>query len=286
MSYWDEFRAHGRALAAATLGLATGVTIAISTASLFAPALLKAFGWSRADYALLGTLSLVTVLLYPLVGLLSDRVGVKRTATIGIMALPFTYFAASVQRGDIRVYFLIYSLQIAFGTTTAALVYSRIVATRFRAARGLALAITASGGAVLLAFGGPALGQLIDTRGWKSGFEVLAIVSAVCGALTWLLLPNDRPEKKPAGSSVARAPYRTILRNPIFWTIGLSLWLCYMPHILFASQFKLMLLEKGLSSSSASWLVSMFGLSVLVGRFVCGALLALALAAFILSATL
>lgn len=274
--YLGEFRANWRLLAAATVGLATGTALNIFTVALFAPALIAEFGWSKATFALHGTLALPFVLLGPVIGWCTDRWGVKRVATVGIISLPLTQIAASFMTGSIAFYFALSFLQLMLGGTTTAMVYSRIVALNFRGARGLALAVVASGTALLAALSSPVLGGIIDAYGWRTGYRCLAAFAAVMGIIVLLLMPRDAPiphAQEKEGVPVKKAglaPYLAVIRSRPFLFITAGLCLCNMPHVLMTSQFKVMLLDRGLDSPSASWVISLYSIGVIVGRFVCG----------------
>lgn len=72
--YFQELRQNRRALIAASAGMGAGFLLNHYVANLFAPRLLEEFGWSRSDFARIGALSFVTVLIVPIVGRLTDLV--------------------------------------------------------------------------------------------------------------------------------------------------------------------------------------------------------------------
>ncbi len=278
--YLGEFRANWRLLAGGTLGLATGTALNIFSVALFAPSLIAEFGWSKAVFALHGTLALPFIFLAPVIGWFVDRYGVKRVAMVGIIGLPFTQIAASFMTGSIYVYFALSFFQLMLGGTTTAMVYSRIVALNFRSARGLALAVVASGTALLAALSSPVLGGIIDAYGWRFGYRCLAAFAATAGLIVLLLMPNDRPVAHPVIAEDGSPPpvpakagmrdYMEVVRSRAFFFITAGLCLCNMPHALMTSNFKVMLLDRGLDSPSASWVFSLYSVGVVVGRFICG----------------
>ncbi|MGS7457668.1 MFS transporter, partial [Mycobacterium tuberculosis] len=79
----SEIAAAWRPLLAATLGMGTGMSIIGTVTSAVAPSLVSDAGWSKADFALVGTLGLLTALAMPFIGRLADVLGVKLTALIG-----------------------------------------------------------------------------------------------------------------------------------------------------------------------------------------------------------
>ncbi|MFV8819360.1 MFS transporter [Haliea sp. E17] len=274
-SYWSEFRRGWRPLAAATVGLSAGMSLNAYVTSIFGPYLLEAFAWSKAAFALMGTLSLVTIILIPVVGRLTDLFGVRVIALPGIIGYPVSLVLLSMLQGDIRVFYALILLQTIFciGTTTA--VYCRLVAQAFNRSRGLALAICACGPAVVGALASPALTSFNEAFGWRAGYQVLAVFSALLGIVTLLLLPRTNREAMlvQRRERNARKDYATILRHPAFWALLTGAFLCSMPHALAYSQIKLMLQEHGVTPMQAGYMVSVFAGGVLLGRFGAGAAL-------------
>src|SRR5438067_6684701 len=112
MGYLGEFRANWRVLSAVSLGLAVGYTLNNYLTNIFSPHLIKAFGWAKSDFALLGLAVLVAVLVQPAAGRLTDAVGVRRMATVGVICSPLMYIAYSRMTGDFALFFLLYITQI------------------------------------------------------------------------------------------------------------------------------------------------------------------------------
>lgn len=246
--------------------------------SLFAPHMIAEFGWSRALFALQGSLSVAMFLIVPLIGRLTDVLGARRIALFGVIAMPLAHIAFSLQTGNIALFFALSIAKMVIAATTASLVYCRFVALSFTAARGLALAICASAPALLMTVGAPLLGGLIEVRGWRAGYQALAALSLTIGLLAVLILPRDRTanggrQSEDAGNPAdrdAKKDYRTIFAIRAFWIIFIGMFLCNMPTIIVASQFGLMLSEQGVPLSTVPQLVSLYAASVIVGRFACG----------------
>lgn len=271
MGYLQEFRTHWRALLGSTLGHGAGLAVSAYIIGTFAPPLMQEFGWSKSDFALLGTATLLTLVCLPLIGRITDLFGVRRVALVGVLYLPLSYWMLSRFDGELRVFIALTLTQVLFGTTTTSTVYSRLVAAGFQRARGLGLAIMASGPAMAGALAAPMLSQYIDTNGWRSGYEMMAVLSAVFGLLALAIIPPD-PRPQSAQRAHRRAPrdYAAIVRNPAFWVIAGGMFLCNIPQPLHGAQLKLMLLDNGLVSASAASLLSLYAAGVIIGRFACG----------------
>ncbi|HEY1075656.1 MAG TPA: MFS transporter [Fontimonas sp.] len=271
MSYLGELRTHWRSLLASTLGHGAGLGASAYIIGTFAPHLLAEFGWSKADFALMGTVTLLTLVLLPFVGRLTDLFGVRRVATTGVIFLPLSYYGLSYFNGSLYHFIGIVVLQVLFGISTSTAVYSRLVAERFVTARGMGLAIMASGPAIAGAIGAPLLSDYIDAHGWRAGYQMLALFTAVFGLAALALIPPDvhhtpqlRAQRRGARD------YRTILRSPAFWVIAGGIFLCNIPAPLHGVQLKLMLLDNQADSAFAARLVSLYATGVIIGRFVCG----------------
>ncbi len=272
MNYRQEFRAHWPAMLGATAGFSSGLSINSYINSVLGPYLLDEFQWSKAEFALAGTLSLLTLIFIPIAGRLTDLFGARRVAAVGVIAFPLSFVVLSMMQGDIRVYYAVTVLQIVFCVTTTSTVYTRVVAERFTAARGLALALFACGPALVGAIGSPLLTRYMDATGWRAGYIVIAIFSALAGALALALLPSRRGGDTGAELRQRREAhdYRAVLRSRPFWIILICTVLCSLPYALAASQIKVMLIEHDVSSTQAGFMVSVFATGVLVGRFLCG----------------
>ncbi len=208
MSYFGELRTNWEQLAAATAGLSAGLSLSAYTNALMAPQFLAEFGWSRSDFALTGVITLLTFVFLPVAGRLTDLFGVRRVAIVGVLGLPAGWIAYAMMSGAIWQYFAVTAALITVGVTTTPAIYSRIVATRFDTARGLALAIAISGPPLLGAIGAPALDAVNHAYGWRIGCLAIAATIAAIGAAALALIPAEDPN---AGKTPEKArPAMTI----------------------------------------------------------------------------
>ena len=272
-TYLREAYEHRRVLAAVCAGMGAGWLLNHYVANLFAPRLIAEFGWSRAEFALVGTLGFATLLIVPFIGRLTDLVGVKPIATVGIFAFPLTFVAFSMMNGSLAVFAVITTLQVLVaGATTASTVYSRLIAERFVSARGLALALAATSPALVGVIASPMLNSFIDTEGWRAGYLAVAVYTAALGGVALFLMPSSKAAQssKNRPKRQARKDYPAIFRTRVFWIIAGGFLLCNLIYPLQSSQMNLMLIENGASAATAAWMISVFAGGVMVGRFVCG----------------
>jgi MFS family permease len=272
MGDFTEFRQHWRPLLAAFLGLASALSLNSYILSTFAPYMLAEFHWSRAQWALMGIVQSLTLITLPVVGRLADMFGVRPVAAVGALSFPLCLVAIATMSGSIRVYLLIYVIQTALGSATTATVYSRVVAEAFKMRRGLALGIFGSSTPLVAALGAPLITAFAEIHGWRAGYLVIAVFSAICAVATLALLP--RPQAKPADKrSAAARPlgvYRAIGAMPAFWMMLLATFLVNFPFTVAMSQLKLVALDQGLTDSAAALAISAFAIGSIVGRLLSG----------------
>jgi MFS family permease len=279
MTYWSEFRAGWRALAAAALGLGTGLSTTGVITSIMAPHFLHDLHWTPAAFSQVGVVAIVMAVFIPIAGRLADVWGVHRTAAIGIITLPLCMIALSRMTGDIRQYYIIFTLQSAFCVTTTATVFSRVVVAYFERARGLALAVAASAPAVTGVLAGLYLNPFVEAHGWRAGYLVMAAVTLVCGGIALWLLPSSRKAVVAEPDTAVIAPprkrawadYPLILKTRAFWILIVAMILCNLYQTLVQAQINLVLLSKNVDKVDVGAIITAFSVAMMLGRFVCGA---------------
>lgn len=272
LPYYSELRDNWRPLLAATLGIACGMSIHGTVTSAIAPSMLKEVGWSLSEFAFLGSLGLVNALAIPIIGRIADVFGVRATASIGLVGMPLSYLAYSLMDGSISTYIVIVLLHGILGMTTTATVYTRLAVQNIKHARGLALAIVASGPALTGAIGGPLLNGYVEQFGWRDSYQALAMFAVVAGLLIFLLIPADGRAMAPRTLTrrSAREDYPAIFRKVAFWILVASMFLCNLPQIIMLTQLKLLLLENGVTGPGAAVMFSALSLGLLSGRILTG----------------
>lgn len=270
--YLSELRTHWRPLLAATIGIGTGMSTAGTITSALAPSLIEGNGWSRADFAAVGMLGLFSTLAFPFIGRLADVLGVRRTALIGQVTLPLSYFAyATIMGGSLAIYMAIFVVQSILCVTTTATVYTRLAVQYFVKARGLALAIVVSGSAVFGAIGGPILNNYVEAHGWEETYRALAVFAIIAAIVVYFLIPADAGRRDATvPKRRARDDYPMIFRSPAFWILATVMLLCNLPATLILVQLKLLVEANGVSGPDASIMFTALNVGMLTGRFVTG----------------
>ncbi len=273
MSYLSEFRSNWRGLTAAGIGLAVGYTFINYVTNIFSPYLIRDLGWAKSDFALLGLVVIVAAICQPLAGRLTDAIGVRRVAAIGVVSGPVLFLLLSQLSGPFWQFYVINVLQVILvGGTTSAVVYTRLIAEKFNVARGVALGVAACAPAIAGLIGAPFLSVLVENYGWRSGYIVVAGFVAVVGLVALALIPRDSSLVRMETSPRVRGAvdYRQILRDPAFQLIMAGMLLCNLTLTLQMTQVKIVLLDVGLNAAVASAMISLYAAGVIAGRLACG----------------
>lgn len=280
MNYFSEFKINWRSLMATFIGIGTGSAIGHYTLSLFGPELIEEFGWSRADYALVGSLQIFTLLFTPFAGRFTDRFGVKVAAAIGFTSMSLGFFAFSIMSGSLTEFFIIWVVQHVFGVLSTSLVFSRLIVEQFDKARGSALAVLMTSPPLVGAIMAPIIGGLILTQGWRSAFVVLSIITAVGGIIcvTFMARTKKAGDVAADGSTIldvnlSKEELFALFKSRTFILLVIGMALINVPQVFASSQLKLIVMAQGVDDVTGTWLVSLYAIGVIIGRIIFGVLL-------------
>jgi len=240
--------------------------------NLFGPPLLAEFGWSKAQFAMVGSLGLLGMLAMPFAGRFADRHGTRVSAIVGFCAVPACYLWLSMMTGNLYEFFAIIVISQVFGILTTTFVFTRVVVERFDRARGLAMACMLSAPPLIGAVAVQVIGGVIEAEGWRMGYRVLAALSALGGLAAILLVGRDAPRPPPtkAGERMDWAKLREMAGNRVFVLLLGGMFFCNLPQVLVSSQMNIMLMDNGASAAFATSLVSLYAICVVIGRFASG----------------
>lgn len=272
--YLGEIRLNWQPLLAASTGLGLGAALSHYTLSLFGPALITEFDWSKAQFALIGSIPLLAAVLVPFAGRFIDRVGTRIASIIGFTALPLGFLAYTMMSGNIVEFFAIWLLQSIFGILTTSIVFCRVIVERFDRARGIALALIMTAPPLVGGIAAPMLGGLIDAQGWRAGYIALALMTAIGGLVAIIMMGhNQRKTATPKPASDVRLAWPELvrlLRHPTLALVVGGMLLVNIPGVVASSQLKLVVMDSGVSSAVATWMMSLYAIGVIVGRFLSG----------------
>jgi MFS family permease len=267
------------ATAAATVGLICGPsTILIFLFGSFVAPLEQAFGWSRPAILFAVTIvSLMIMIISPLQGMLIDRFGARLVVLVSTITFAAGLAAMTLMQGDIRVYYVMYGLLPVLAIGLWPVSYLRVVSTWFDRRLGLAIGIANGGiglGAALLPL---VVAYLIANGNLQTAYLGLAAIILFITLPVNLLLLHEAPQAEARGakSSVAAdlADLWPILKDSNFILLAVAfLLLGFVNTGLVTNQISL-LIDGGATPAHAALVQSVFGLSVLIGRFLTGVLL-------------
>jgi predicted MFS family arabinose efflux permease len=115
------------------------------------------------------------------------------------------------------------------------------------------------------------IGAIIDSEGWRAGYVALAIITAIGGVLSIAFLGSG--EGKTEREASPKSSLREIgglLQRPVLLLAVAGMMLVNIPQGFAASQLKLVVMDSGAPSATATWMVSLYAIGVLIGRFLSG----------------
>lgn len=260
-------------------------SVMISATGLFMEPLQKEFGWSRTVISSGPSIaSLIQALLGPFFGLLVDRYGTRPLTIPGLVLTIAVMASFGLVNGSTTMWM---GLWMAFGIVSVSIKstgWTTAVVGKFTTSRGLALALTLGGTALSQTLVPPLGNYLINTFGWRSAFVWLAFGWGGVALVLCVLLfhdANDRLRRGIAGQSSdkpepAILPGLTVpqaLRNPALWCVAISNFVVMLLTMGLTIHLFPILTEAGVSRSEAAWLVSLGGISAIVGKILTGYLL-------------
>jgi predicted MFS family arabinose efflux permease len=272
-----ELRDGWRNLAAATIGIMTGIAAYIPISSLFFRAIETNFGWSKTASAASLLALPITAAALPGAGRLVDKLGVRRVVAVSITATLLAYLWLS-QIGNSKAQFYMGFLALnVLGCATGPLAYSRLVVGDFNRARGTALAIALAGIACATIILPPLVYHIIAVYTWRGGYVFFACLT-LAGGLTALLMMQPRSVPGPAARSsnlleTDGSSAKTAIVSGAFWFLGGAIFFISTGTIGLVSQLQSVLVEVGLSARVAAWHLSLLGFSVGISRLIMGRLL-------------
>ena len=279
----EEWRRHWPLPVAAAIGYSM---LGLQTYAIgpFVRPLEAEFGWSRAEVMLGLTLSnILGICCNLLIGMVIDRLGPRRVALTGLVVKAGAFALLATATGTMLNWSLLWVL-VAFGAMlTQSTVWSSAVASRFDAARGLALALALSGTSLCGAIA-PILGVwLIEAYGWRTAFAGIGAIWLVATFPLAFLFYRGRHDQPRAAAQASGPPpvlpdlpgmtLREGMRTAAFWKLMLC-GACFSLYVLaIAPNLVPMLVEKGSSAMAAAQVAALVGLVALVARLSAGFLL-------------
>lgn len=279
----QEFRRGWGVVLAAMLGIGLGLSpVPFYTIGMLAPELHKAFGWEFSAMMVgLPIMTLGVLIASPLVGWLADRYGVRRVTLVSIVLFSLSFMSFALNTGSIELFYLNWALMAIFGAGTLPITWTRAVNNRFDLHKGLALGLSLLGTGVFGFLVKPLTAWLIADYGWRAAYMVVGLLPLLIALPVALLAFHDVDGALTTGAerraAIARraagAPglsFREALRDYRFWLLAVAFALISFAVGGLIPNMENILKIAGFARDDIVALVSLIGLSVIVGRIAGG----------------
>lgn len=276
-----EWRAHWPLVLAAFFGMSM-TSVAIHSTGLVIAPLTDEFAWNRTEITAGVTIaSLLSIPLSPFVGALIDRFGVRRLAVPGTVLTSLGIAGIALANGS-TVQWLLLWIYLGFALLLVkATIWTAAITSTFHAGRGMAISVVLCGTAFTAIAVPPLMQAVTDNFGWRQGYVALALLwGAPTILLTYFCLfdAHDRKQQASGGDDGRRSAsadlpglsIREAVRSLTLWRIGIATLIMLLLGSSLVVHKVPMLTEFGMQRATAAWLVSLTGLSAVVGKLVTG----------------
>lgn len=290
MSAYNEFRIGWPVVISSMLGIAFGMSpLPFYTVGVFAGPLAVEFGWGI-DKVLSGlaVFTLAAMIASPLIGTLSDRLGVRRVALSSIFLFSLSFMAFALNTGSLPLYYLLWAVLAFCGAGTLPMTFTRAISNWFHQKRGLALGVALIGTGISGALAKLFAAYMVAEFGWRAAYVAVGALPMLISLPVGLLLFRDVDDPKVAPRakrlntmhaevSVSATRYGLTMGQALldwrFWLLALV----FVP-LSFAiggpiPNMETLLGAKGFGTGDAVFLASCLGYAVFVGRLLGGFLL-------------
>jgi predicted MFS family arabinose efflux permease len=274
----DDFAAelHRGWGAAICSGVAMGVGLALflATTGLFMKPLSQAFHWSRGLIGLVSVGYLASAVLTSPMGALADRIGVRPVAFGGMVVLSLAYVGLSQLRGDLRVFYAFAFVAEILGVAANAIILTQPLVRLFSRFRGAALGFSLGFAQLIIMAIVPLTQLVIATRGWRSGYLLLACMPGVLGLAAVALLPaKARSRRSKVIGAEEGATLPQALADRRFWLMFGALLSAGFGFGGIIAHLPALLSDRKVGALSIGLVMSIFGGATGAGRLLEGVLM-------------
>lgn len=290
MNAYSEFRIGWPVVVASMLGIAFGMSpLPFYTIGVFAGPLAAEFGWGIGSvFSGLAVFTVAAMIASPLIGTISDRLGVRRVALTSIFLFSLSFMAFSLNTGSLTLYYTLWALLAFCGAGTLPMTFTRAISNWFHQKRGLALGVALIGTGVSGALAKLFAAYVMAEAGWRAAYVAVGalpmLIALPIGILFFRDIDDPKAEERAnrlkqlhVDSNVATPLYGLTLRQAFsdwrFWLLAFV----FVP-LSFAiggpiPNMETLLGAKGFDAMDAVYLASCLGYAVFVGRLLGGFLL-------------
>jgi len=273
----SEWKESWRVVLVSMVGIGMG-GIHIYSLGAFVIPLSEAFDWPRAQITSgLTIVSLFSILCSAFVGMLIDRVGPRRVAIPGVIAFGLSVALLSTTGSSIWNWWLLWILVAASIQFAKATVWTTAIATRFTASRGFTIALALSGAGLSAALTPYLSSYLIGAFGWRLAYLMLALGWGLVTLPLALAFFRDRlpsaPDKDPLQARTPVAPAARLRETYLsvrFFGLGMAAFMSAIVSLALLVHFIPIMVDSGISKTSAAALAGALGISSAVGRLAIG----------------
>ncbi|MDA2894082.1 MFS transporter [Mycolicibacterium sp. BiH015] len=219
-----EWRRYGPVPVAAGLGYSMGVIHVYSLGAFMQP-LQDEFGWSRAETSVgLSIVGMAAAVAALPIGLMVDRLGPRRVGLVGAVLMALAFGLMGTATGAMSNWLLLWAVLALASFWVQTTVWTSAVASRFEVSRGLAFAVTLSGGSLAAAVFPPLATVFMGEWGWRGAFFGLA---ALWGGLVlvavWFFFRGAQDGARDDRTSTAVLPHVGTPEHPAVELPGVTL---------------------------------------------------------------
>lgn len=274
----EEFKKGWGALLAATIGTMCGLlTITVYTQGFFVGPVTSEFGWSPPQFFFGFTVMMcMGFFCGPLIGSIAAKQGLKKIGIIGLIGHCASYFLISFNTGSPVMWYISFALLAVLGAGSLPIIWTAVLNDWFFKHRGKAIGITMMGtgiGAFILP---PIADYVISNYGWRMGYRALGLGALLLSLPIVIVFFKRNLEEASAHVTQTVASWgltrAEALKTRKFWILSIVLFISVFVVVGFLSNFKLIMVSKGIDESDVPWLASIMGLSVILGRISVGIL--------------
>ncbi len=249
--------------------------------NLFIEPLQREFGWTRQQIL---TVPLILVLsIVPgslVVGWIADRFGARRPILFSQVALGASFIALGLLTRTLTEFYVLYAT-LALATGTLPITFSKLVAERFVAHRGLALGLVQAGSGICAVFAPAYITWFIERGGWRIAYVAVGLLPLLVALplCIWLLPKADRVAPIPLPPVATLAPDLTtasgllrLFKSYRFWTMGAAFFLLGSAVSGILSNLAPLLAARHYPRAAAVVLQGAFGGVIILGRIGVGML--------------
>jgi MFS family permease len=204
-------------------------------------------------------------------GLLLDRLGLRWSTTVLVVALAAVVWAMSAITGGIVALFLLLLLTRALGQSALSVASITAVGKGTVERVGLAMGVYAVALSILFVIAFVVLGALISESGWRVAWSWIAIALIVGVApLTALLLRDVGSESAIVDAAAKGMDLSAAVRTPAFWIFGGGTALYGLVSSGLGLFNEAVLAERGFNQQTFHTFLAVTTLVALIGQLLCG----------------